>query len=138
MLAGVGDEDGERALVVEIDVLQGCGFSAVPRGLGDGGSGAERHAFGRLAGADEGFAEQRGGGQLFSIAGKVTKRAGGYVLFLGGAGVELFAVSGGDEGGGEILEEEGEEVEAVLNAEGRRGRIGRPGRVRCRRAWSPI
>ncbi len=32
---------------------------------------------------------------------------GGDVLFLGGAGVELFAVSG-DEGGGEILEEEGE------------------------------
>src|SRR6202044_3536068 len=107
-----GDEDGLLALVIELDV-EGGRAAAVPDVLGDGKA-EEHHAFGELAGGDHGFAQERSGGEGFDLGkGGVD---GVEVLLLDGAGGDLFAFGGG-EGGGEVLEEEGD-VESVVNAKG--------------------
>ena len=97
--------------MVEVDVEDG-GAAVVPDLFGDGEV-KEDHAFGGLAGADHGVAEERFGGEGFEF-GK-----GGVdvveVAFFDGAGGDLFTVGSG-EGGGEVFEEE-RKVEAVVDAE---------------------
>ena len=100
------------ALMVEVDVEDGCA-AMVPDLFGDGEV-EEDHAFGGLAGADHGVAEERFGGEGFE-AGKGGVDVVEVALF-DGAGGDLFAFGGG-EGGGEVLEEE-REVETVVDAEG--------------------
>ena len=98
--------------MVEVDVEDG-GAAMVPDFFGDGEV-EEDHAFGGLAGADHGVAEEGVGGE-----GLETGEGGVDVLeveLFDGAGGDLFAFGGG-EGGGEVLEEE-REVEAVVDAEG--------------------
>src|ERR1700720_502166 len=110
--AGAADHDGLLALVVEVDVEDG-GAAVVPYGLGDGEV-EEDHAFGGLAGVDHGLAEEGFGGEgLEGGEGGVEVGEG---VFFDGAGGDLLAVAGG-EGGGEVLEEEGE-AEAVGDAGG--------------------
>jgi hypothetical protein len=109
---GVRDSDGEGTLMVEVDV-EGGGSAGIPRGLGDRKV-KEDHALSGLVGIDEGFAEEGIGGEFLERGeGGVEV---GKIRLLDGVGGELFAIGGG-EGGGEVLEEEGE-VETVLNAEG--------------------
>ena len=98
--------------MVEVDVEDG-GAAVVPDVFGDGEV-EENHAFGGLAGADHGLAEEGFGGE------GLERGEGGVdvvevVLFDGACG-DLFAFGGG-EGGGEVLEEE-REMEAVVDAEG--------------------
>ncbi len=97
--------------MVEVDVEHGVA-AMVPDFFCDGEV-EEDHAFGGLAGADHGVAEQGLG-----CEGPEAGERGVDVLeveLFDGAGGDLFAFGGG-EGGGEILEEE-REVEAVVDAE---------------------
>ncbi len=130
--AGAADENLLLALVVEVDVEDG-GAAVVPDVLGDGEV-EEDHAFGGLAGADHGFAEERLGGDGLEV-GEGGVDVGEIVLF-DGAGGDLFAVGGG-EGGGEVLEEE-REVEAVVDAEGGEDVEFVLGVLVGRRRWSRI
>ena len=98
--------------MVEVDVEDG--FAAMVPDLFGDGEVEEDHALGGLARADHGFAKERIGGEGFEAG-----EGGVEVLEVGlfdGAGGDLFTFGGG-EGGGEVLEEEGE-VEAVVDAEG--------------------
>ena len=111
-VGGVGDEDGLLALMVELDV-EGGGAAAVPDVLGDGEA-EQHHAFGGVARVDHGFAQEGCGGEGFDLGeGGVD---GVEVLLLNCAGGNFFAFGGG-EGGGEVLEEEGD-VESVVYAKG--------------------
>jgi hypothetical protein len=109
--AAAADENLLLALMVKVDI-EDCGAAMIPDLSGDGKV-EEYHAFGRLARADHGVAEERFGGErLESGKGRVD------ILEVGlfhGAGGDLFAL-GSSEGGGEVLEEE-REVEAVVDAE---------------------
>jgi len=106
------DDDGLVSCVIEVYVEHG-GAAVVPHGLGDGEV-ENDHAFGGLAGIDDGVAEERLGGEGFE--GGEGGEEIGEIIFFDGAGGDLFAVGGG-EGGGEVLEEE-REVEAVVDVEG--------------------
>ncbi len=98
--------------MIEVDIEDG-GAAMVPDFFGDGEV-EEDHAFGGLAGADHGVAEEGLGGE-WPEAGE-----GGVdvleVELFDGAGGDFFAFGGG-EGGGEILEKE-REAEAIIDAEG--------------------
>src|SRR5205823_14413302 len=108
--AGAADCDLLLALMVEVYVEHG--FAAmVPDFFGDGEV-EEDHAFGGLAGADHGFAEEGLGCQGLEVG-----EGGVDVLEIGlfdGAGGDLFAIASG-EGGGEVLEEQ-REVEAIVDS----------------------
>jgi hypothetical protein len=97
--------------MVEVDVENG-GAAMVPDLFGDGEV-EEDHAFGGLAWADHGVAEERFGSEGFELGER-----GVDVLQVGlfdGTGGDLFAFCS-SEGGGEVLKEE-RKVEAVVDAE---------------------
>ena len=110
--AGAADGDLLLSLMVEVDVEDGLA-AVVPDLFGDGEV-EEDHALGGLAGGDHGVAKEGFGGEgLEGGEGGVDVLE---VRLFDGAGGYLFAF-GGDEGRGEVFEEEGE-VEAVVNVEG--------------------
>src|SRR5437879_13236663 len=97
--------------MVEVDIEDG-GTAMVPDLFGDGEV-EEDHAFGGLAGAEHGVAEEGLGGE-----GPEAGEGGVDVLeveLFDGAGGYLFAFGRG-EGGGEVFEEE-REAKAVVDAE---------------------
>jgi len=105
--------------VVEVNGDGGV-LAVVPEGLG-AGEVEEDVAFGGLAGVDSGIAVEGWGalgvGEFFE-GGKGEGEVGEVGLFDGAGGEgEAAGVGGGDEGGVEVLEEEGE-LEVVGDAEG--------------------
>lgn len=106
--------------MIKVHVEHG-GFAMVPR-IDRDRELEQDHAFGGVAGSDEGLAAQRSGGERLERGeGGVDV---GQVLHLGGAGSELLIV-GGKQRGGEVLEEErkaqrvfdaqvGEDVEVIF------------------------
>lgn len=105
-----GDRDGERPLVIKIDV-QDSRFAVVPCVERDREV-EENHAFCGVVGVNEGFAKQ-GLGTHLPESGKGGVNTFEVRLF-GSAGFDLFAIGGG-EGRGEVFEEEGQ-VQAVSDA----------------------
>ncbi len=98
--------------MVELDV-EGGGATAIPDVLGDGET-EKDHAFGGIAWVDHGFAKEGSGGEGLDLGeGGVH---GVEIVLVNGTGGDFFPFGGG-EGGGEVLEEEGD-VEPVVDAKG--------------------